>query len=384
MPLLKQHQALSILGFALTLGLLEASRSGFFWAYLVYSHQEAGLSPVIIGTAWTIHALTDTFSRSLGGYLVQRLGLPLFMAGASAAGWIALWLAAHHPGVWTLWGSSLVWGLTFSALWPGLMTMASRIAPQGREGRTLAFTGLLVLPFSGVGTLLTAFLAQRNLDLAYNGLTSFLATSALMSLVLVRYREPILPRKGELYPWRKLLVFLPAAFGQTFAPAMVAPLLIKFADEELGLKVPELAKVIGVGGVVALMGIAWLGRIADRRGPKLPLILGMTFLGAALVWLGQKPSLTEVFLLAVLVGVGFALFLPSWNALVVRLLPEQNRAAVWGTLMMVEGLGSATGPAVGGLIWSLYGPIPVFYSAAAIFILLAVFYSVTLRREAWK
>lgn len=380
----KRRGVLPLLGFVLTLGLLEASRSGFFWAYLSYSRYDLGLSQLVIGTAWTIHALTETFSRSLGGYIAQRLGLTLTMLASGVAGLLTLLLVAHYPSAWMLWGTSLLWGFTFSALWPGLMTLTSRIARGGREGRALAFTSSLVLPFSGAGTFLTGFLVQRNLDWAHNALLIALGASVLIGLSLIRYREPVATYKQELYPWQKLLTFLPAAFGQTFAPAMLSLLIIKFADKELGLRVLELAAVIGVGGLIAFVGIGWFGRIADRQGPRVPLVLGMICLSAAFLWVAQKPGFAEMFVVAVLAGVGFALFMPSWNALVVRLLPQQNRAAIWGTLLTAEGLGTATGPAVGGLLWNTFGPTAPFYGGAAVFVLLALFYVLSLRGMVWK
>lgn len=380
----KRRGLLPLLGFVGMLGLLEAARSGFFWAYLSYSRYDLGLTQLVIGTAWTVHALTETFSRSLGGYVAQRLGLSPTMLASAGVGLLTLLLVANYPSVWMLWGMSALWGFTYSALWPGLMTLASRIAREGREGRALAFTSSLVLPFAGFGTFATGFLVQRNPDWAYTALLGALGGAVLIGLTLIRFREPVVTQKQELYPWQKLLTFLPAAFGQTFAPAMLSLHIIKFADKQLGLGVLELSGVIAVGAAIAFTGIGWLGRIADRQGPKIPLVLGMCCLSVAFFWVAQKPSLAEMFGVAVLGGVGFALFTPSWNALVVRLLPQQNRAAIWGTLLTAEGLGTATGPAMGGLLWNTFGPTAPFYGGAAVFVLLALFYLLTLRGMVWK
>lgn len=227
-----------------------------------------------------------------------------------------------------------------------------------------------------------AFLVPKDIQAAYAALLIGQGLVILLSLPLLSFREKIPLPKQEYYPWRQLALFIPAAFGQTFAPAIVSQLIQKFATAELRLGFLELGSVILLGGAVAFSSMGWLGRIPDRRGPKAPLILGLFLMSVTMLLVAQKPSFPQLLAVAVLGGIGFALFVPSWNALVVKVLPQNNRAAIWGTLMMIEAWGTAAGPSVGGILWSTLGVAAPFYASAAAFLAVAVFYLFAIRRRA--
>lgn len=373
---------LPLLSFVLLLGLIEAVRSGFFAVYLPnFSKSSLGFSAAVWGASWTVHFLAESLFKGPGGYLVQRLGLGVATLIAGAAGLLALLLLPYISAPWMLWALTLLWVLSLSAVSPGLMTLSSRLARPGREGRALAYTTTLILPWAGVGFLLMAFLVPKDIGAAYTTLLIGQGLVILLSLPLLSFRERISLPKQEYYPWRQLVLFIPAAFGQTFAPAIISQLIQKFATNELGLGFLELGAVILVGGVVAFSSMGWLGRIPDRRGPKVPLIVGLSLMSATMLLVAQKPSFPQLLAIAALGGIGFALFVPSWNALVVRVLPQNNRAAVWGTLMMIEAWGTAAGPSVGGILWSTLGVTAPFYASAAAFLAVAVFYVFAVRRE---
>ncbi|PZA06878.1 MULTISPECIES: MFS transporter [unclassified Meiothermus] len=373
---------LPLFSFVLLLGLIEAVRSGFFAVYLPnFSKSSLGFSPAVWGASWTAHFLAESLFKGPGGYLVQRLGLGVATLMAGAAGLLALLLLPHISAPWMLWGLTLLWGLSLSAVSPGLMTLSSRLARPGREGRALAYTTTLILPWAGVGFLLMAFLVPRDIGSAYTALWVGQSLVVLLSLPLLGFREKIALPKQEYYPWRQLVLFIPAAFGQTFAPAIVSQLIQKFATSELKLGFLELGAVILLGGAVAFSSMGWLGRIPDRRGPKAPLIVGLCLMSATMVLIAQKLAFFQLLAVAVLGGMGFALFVPSWNALVVRVLPQNNRAAIWGTLMMIEAWGTAAGPSVGGILWSTLGVTAPFYASAAAFLAVAVFYIFAIRRK---
>lgn len=73
------------------------------------------------------------------------------MTLAAATGLLALLLTPRADSAWILWTLGALWGLTFSSLYPGLMTLASRIARPGMDARALAFTLSLVMPWVGLG-----------------------------------------------------------------------------------------------------------------------------------------------------------------------------------------------------------------------------------------
>ncbi len=363
-------------------GLLEGVRNGFYAGYLAIHGGHLGFTLAVIGTAWSIHLLSDSFSKSLGGYLSQKLGMGIVTLVGGVMGLVALLVTPYAQSPILLFSLSLVWGVSLSAIFPGLLTLSSQVAVQGREGRAVTLTNMLTAPWTGIGVLGIGFVTKVNPSLALNILEWAQIGVILLGLSLIFRPERVRPPRQELYPWRRLLLFIPAAFGQTFAPALFSFYILKYA-QSLGLSMFWITVLVVVGGIISTLLLIWTGRHADRKSPRELLIVGLVLIGMAMIGLGLKPGLSLLLPLAVMGGIGFGCFGPAWNALVVRLLPENNRAAAWGTLMTVEGLGHAIGPAVGGVLAAAIASNAPFFVGGAIMLLLSVFYVIALWRPWW-
>ena len=142
----------ALLRLILVVGLLEGVRSGYFAGLLpFYAPEHLGLGPAAFTLAFTLHQLAENLSKAAGGLLAERLGYGLTVTLAAATGLLALLLTPRADSAWILWTLGALWGLTFSSLYPGLMTLASRIARPGMDARALAFTLSLVMPWVGLG-----------------------------------------------------------------------------------------------------------------------------------------------------------------------------------------------------------------------------------------
>lgn len=369
----------------LAVGLMEGVRSGYFAGLLpFYAPEHLGLGPATFTLAFTFHQLSENLSKTFGGLLAERVGFGRTVTLAAFIGLLALLLTPEAHAGWLLWGLAILWGLTMSTLYPGLMTLASRIAVPGREARALSFTLTLVMPWVGIGLVGVGQVAQKEPEAALTLLMVAQGVVLLLALSLFPFRIPIPQAVREPYPYKRLLFFLPAAFGQTFAPALVSLFILRYAKEELALEPIALGGLLLLGGGLAFGLLPFTGRQVDRRGYRFALVSGLLLLALVMARLAFTPSPGELALLAALGGLGFSLFLPGWNGFLAKNLPEENRAAVWGGLMTVEGLGVALGPAVGGLLWETLGIKAPFLVGSATFLLLSLFYTVLFWRMRWN
>ncbi|RTH17961.1 arabinose ABC transporter permease [Thermus scotoductus] len=369
----------------LAVGLMEGVRSGYFAGLLpFYAPEHLGLGPAAFTLAFTFHQLSENLSKTFGGLLAERVGFGKTVSLAAFAGFLTLLLTPMAHAAWLLWVLAVLWGLSMSTLYPGLMTLASRIAVPGREARALSFTLTLVMPWVGIGLVGVGQVAQKEPEAALTLLMVAQGVVLLLALSLFPFRIPIPKAVREPYPYKRLLFFLPAAFGQTFAPALVSLFILRLAKEELALEPIALGGLLLLGGALALGLLPLTGRQVDRKGYRFALVGGLFLLGVVMVWLAFTPSFMELILLVLLAGVGYSLFLPGWNGFLAKNLPQENRAAIWGGLMTVEGLGIALGPAVGGLLWEAFGLRAPLLTGSAVFFLLSLFYAVLFWRMRWS
>jgi MFS family permease len=357
-----------------TLGLLEFTRSAFFWVYMPFSSNELGLSLSLVGLAWVVHSLTEALSRGIGGFLVQRIGFGAVGVLSGLVGLLALSGTILHPNGWFLLASMLLWGISISGLQPGYLSFASRIAVPGREGRAIAYSQFLVMPWIGLGWVLGTFFIK---NLPENTPIVFfvaLGLVTLLGLISLGVREPLPKQSLSLKQLLPVLIIVPTAFAQLFLQNLFNLVILKFTLTQLKFTEWQLYLAIGLAAVVVFLGAGIFGRLPDRKGVWLPLITSLGALAAIFLLIAQQPSYPYFLLLCLLGGVAFATFVPSWNALLVRLLPIENRAAIWGSLMVVEGLGAATGPVVGGFLWDWLGSSGPFWGGAVVCGLLIIFY----------
>jgi len=67
---------------------------------------------------------------------------------------------------------------------------------------------------------------------------------------------------------------------------------------------------------------------------------------------------------ATLAGVGYALLVPAWNALVMDWIPANARGLFLGAVATAQGIGLAAGPTLGGALWERVGVYAPFQFAA--------------------
>jgi len=237
---------------------------------------------------------------------------------------------------------------------------------------------VLVGPLLGLAMLATGYLAQRSPELAYRAVLALALVLFLLALSLATIRSPA-PRPNKApYDWRRLFALLPAAFVQTLSMGVLTPVLFLFVAR-VDLSLPRLVFLIAAGAGAALLVFWRAARRADEGEPKRLLVpglflaaLGFTLVGVLPLLFG--PALWTLGLAGALVGTGFGLFFPGWNGLVVKSLPDADRAAAWGAIMTLEALGYAVGPAIGGVAWDLLGPWGPFATGGMLMALVGGYY----------
>lgn len=355
------------------LALSEFVRTGFFVVYLPLKGGEVGLSVAAVGLILSVHYLADGVAKGPAGALADRRGMGRLAVAGAALGTLALLVLPNVPSLALSLLVSLAWGLTLTSLWPSVMAAISHYAKPGKQSRALSFASVATAPAIGLGFLGVGLLMQRASGVGYPLLLGAQIAALLLALSVVKLKLPRPRESVRAYRWKRVAVLIPAAFAQTLAPGLLVPIFFPYL-RELGLDVTALLLPGLLAVSVGLALLPFTSRLADRRHPRWALLPGLALLALTFALLGSPGVSGKLWVVAPIAGLAYSLFLTGWNGLVARTLPKEHRTAAWGTIMAVEALGYAVGPALGGMMWLRYGATGPFWLGALVFALVQVYY----------
>jgi MFS family permease len=163
---------------------------------------------------------------------------------------------------------------------------------------------------------------------------------------------------------RNLLVLFTAGLLFWSSLASLLPTLPLYV-EETGANSQQIGIVMGTFAVGLLGFRAILARMADERGRKLVLLIGMTAVALAPIGYVLTESIPLLMGIRAFHGISIAAFALAYSALVVDISPLDKRGELIGYMSLVNPIGMALGPAIGGFLHEWFGFTPAFLAAAA-------------------
>lgn len=160
-------------------------------------------------------------------------------------------------------------------------------------------------------------------------------------------------------PRRNLLALF--ATGLLFWSSLAAllPTLPLYVEEVGGTK-QQIGLVMGAFAIGLLSSRPWLSNLADRQSRKIVLLIGMAVVAIAPLGYLVTQAIPLLILTRIFHGICIAAFGIAYSALVVDLSPPQNRGELVGYMSLVNPIGVAIGPAIGGLLQGALGYTPLF------------------------
>jgi MFS family permease len=156
-----------------------------------------------------------------------------------------------------------------------------------------------------------------------------------------------------------------AAFVGMLGFGAVIPMLPVYLREHAGASTFITGLFIGLASAFALLGRLFAGRVADHRGRRAALLLGMAFCGAAGVLYLPVFGMWWMAPARVLHGLGEGFFITGAVAWVVDIAPSSRRAQALGILSSGIWGGVSVGPAIGQALGSM-GKVAVFLIASSL------------------
>ncbi|MFJ6657197.1 MFS transporter [Streptomyces sp. NPDC091377] len=167
-----------------------------------------------------------------------------------------------------------------------------------------------------------------------------------------------------------LLAVLMAAVIATVAASDMVVLMLPEIGTEFGASEAELAWVVTGFLLVFSVGIPLYGRLSDRVSLRRLFAFALLTYAAGNLVCALSPTLVVLVAGRILTGVGAAAIPVLSVIAVTRLLPANRRAVGIGVLSAGSGIGTAAGPAVGGVVGELFGWPALFWSVLVLSLLL--------------
>lgn len=134
------------------------------------------------------------------------------------------------------------------------------------------------------------------------------------------------------------------------------PLYVK----SIGAPDDQLGMVMGAFAIGLLLFRPQAGQTADQQGRKIVLLIGISAATLAPVCHLLTQSIPVLMLIRAFHGLSIAAFTTAYSSLVVDLAPPENRGELIGYMSLVNPIGMALGPALGGYLQELTTYAPVF------------------------
>ncbi|MCE5315711.1 MAG: MFS transporter [Armatimonadota bacterium] len=334
------------------------------------------------GSEWGIilgaFLFAEAISRPPAGALGDRIGRkPLMIIGPAITAVSAyLTIITHGPYVIAgLMALRVLDGIGSGALWTSAFAAVGDIV--GEKNRSAAMS---VLNVTYMGGLALGFLMGGAANEMFGTYTAsfylvsmLLVMSALVMIIFLPrnlgmghrpeplHGEPLeLPALEEptefkfthlLRSFREVPDMVVLALVTFLGMGVLTPIVKLYAVEHLGMSETQfgilVAPVAGVMGVFAVP----LGRLGDKYGKCSAVAYGILFSAIAMWVVALSRSIIVLGAAAVIIGLGFTVAFPAWNALVVSITSPDRRGEVLGAVGLAQGLAAIVGVALGSRMY---------------------------------
>jgi MFS family permease len=142
------------------------------------------------------------------------------------------------------------------------------------------------------------------------------------------------------------------------------PFLTIYMRERLAVPLTTITLLFTLNAVAGLAAMSIAGPAVDRFGRRFAMIIGLVASGLILLAMSAAQTLPVWALLMLVQGLFNPFYRVGSDAMVADLIPPARRAGAYALLRMINNLGIAVGPAIGGFVIGVsYGL--AFYIAAA-------------------
>ena len=340
-------------------------------------------SKLQVGFLFASYTLAALLIRPFAGFFIDSYGrktilLISFLIFALLFGTYALVFTAFQLLILRLM-HGLSWGVTTTSF----STVVVDILPAKKRGEGLGLFGLFMTLGMAIGPLLGLAIAGAHHFERMFVIASIIAFCGFLLSAFVKYPHFKTDSTARRFAWSKLI-------ATSSIPVSLITLLICFTYGGVVVYISLYAKEINIANsgiffLIYAIGLAisrfFSGKIFDKFGPRKISFVGLSALVIGLIILAVFKSYTGFIAAAFILGIGFGISFPVFQAMVNHTVNIQQRGAANSTFFTAVDLGIGSGAVITGILSdyiSLSNTFLIFALVTVIAIIL--FYTYALKK----
>ena len=335
------------------------------------------VSPEVLGFMFSVAMVGMLIGEGYWGWVADRIGLQLPLSvGTFVSGLVVLCFLLTQ-NIAALFAIFFFWGLVRSALFGPGRGYTGTTAPPLKKATYMALISVMLSASRSLGALPSGFIADhwgyRWVFLISGGISllgSILVITGLRKARLPQSETPTdsvsLPDRQIAVPvYRRLTAQCAVAFFHWLGLGIMMTFLPLLATQVVGVSDTHVGILFTIGGIVTVVLAIPMGMLADRKGKRTLMIFGLLVSAGGMLGIAFVSSFPLLILFVVIRSLGMVMFSPAALGLLSDSVPLQRQSTVMGVYGSVcENTGVITGSALGGLIWSAWGPQVTFLTGA--------------------
>ena len=159
--------------------------------------------------------------------------------------------------------------------------------------------------------------------------------------------------------------FLVWSSAQLFAPIFAIFIIDNLVGGEIEAVGLATAIFLIVKSIFEIPVGVFIDRTKSEKDDLYAVVMGTAMMGVVFLFYSQISSVSELYVLQVLLGFSAAISYPGWCSIFTKHIDKQKEAFEWSLYDVFIGVGMAGASAVGGFLVNIYGFSLIFYIAAA-------------------
>ena len=361
----------------LGLGVLAASIIGPILPLYLTS---IGVTPAVLGLIFSTVMAGMAIGESAWGWIADKVGMKLPLSVGTFAAALATLSIISTPNVLALFVILFFVGLVRSALFgPGRGYIGAN-APLLKKATFMGIFAFMMASSRSIGAVPSGFIADNwgyhSVFYISGGISLIAGLLMVTNLKKLSKRtttlpaaitapDKILPSSQKKFNIRSLSAQCIVTALRTLGLGISIAFLPLLATEVIGVRASEVGILLSIGGIASMVFSIPMGILADKFGKKFFMGLGLVI--STLSMVGVAYSQTFLWLTAFVATnrIGMSTFSPAALGMLSDSVPLEKQSTAMGIYGGIcENSGIIAGSALGGFIWSVWGPQATFLMGA--------------------